>query len=76
MLVLTRKLGEEIRIGEDIVVSIVEIKGGHVRIGIKAPPSVVIHRGEIYERVKQENRLAASSSMDAFSKLKEAMGKR
>ena len=74
MLVLTRKVGEEIRIGEDIVISIVEIKGGHVRVGIKAPSSVPIHRGEIYAKVMEENRLAASASLDVFTKVKEALG--
>lgn len=73
MLVLTRRVGEEIRIGEDIVIAIVEIKGGHVRVGIKAPQSVSIHRGEIYEKVVKENQLAASASLDVFSKMKEAI---
>lgn len=75
MLVLTRRAGEEIRIGDDIVVSIVEIKGSQIRVGISAPPSVAIHRGEIYEKVLNENLLAAKASLDVFSKMKEVIKK-
>ena len=73
MLVLTRRVGEEIRIGEDIIVSIVEIKGSQIRVGISAPSSVAIHRGEIYEKVLNENRLAAKAGLDVFSKMKEVI---
>lgn len=73
MLVLTRRAGEEIRIGDDIIVSIVEIKGSQIRVGISAPSSVSIHRGEIYEKVLKENRLAANVSLDVFSKMKEVI---
>lgn len=56
MLLLTRKLGENIRIGDDVKITIVEVKGNHVKLGIDAPPSVKVHREEIYERIQQENR--------------------
>ena len=59
MLLLTRKLGENIRIGDDVKITIVEVKGNHVKLGIDAPPSVKVHREEIYERIQQENRRAA-----------------
>jgi carbon storage regulator len=55
MLILTRKVGEEITIGEEIVISVLEVRGSQVRLGIKAPPSIAIHRGEIYERIREEN---------------------
>ena len=55
MLVLTRRPGESIVVGEDIVVTVIEIKGGQVRIGIDAPRSVEVYREEIYEQVRQEN---------------------
>ena len=56
MLLLTRKLGENIRIGDDVKITIVEVKGNHVKLGIDAPPSVKVHREEIYERIQEENR--------------------
>jgi len=58
MLLLTRKLGENIRIGDDVKITIVEVKGNHVKLGIDAPASVKVHREEIYERIQQENRRA------------------
>ena len=63
MLVLTRKLGEGIIIGDDIKITIVEMKGGNVRIGIEAPREKKVHRQEIYERIVQENRDAALWNM-------------
>lgn len=59
MLLLTRKLGENIRIGDDVKITIVEVKGNHVKLGIDAPPSVKVHREEIYERIQQERQRAA-----------------
>ena len=58
ILLLTRKLGENIRIGDDVKITIVEVKGNHVKLGIDAPPSVKVHREEIYERIQAENRRA------------------
>ncbi len=59
MLVLTRKLGESIAIGDDIKITIIEIKGKQVRVGIEAPQQTVVHREEIYQRIQEENRMAA-----------------
>jgi len=56
MLVLTRKAGESIRIGNQIVVTVLEKSSGGVRIGIEAPIEITIYREEIYRRIQQENR--------------------
>jgi carbon storage regulator len=54
MLVLSRKLGESIMIGDDIIVTIVEIGKGKVKIGIAAPKEIEIYRGEIYDKIQQQ----------------------
>ena len=59
MLILTRKLGEKITIGNDIVIRVMDIKGSQVKLGIEAPKHIEVHREEIYERIKKENWLAA-----------------
>lgn len=61
MLILTRKLGESINIGEDIKISVLGIHGRQVRIGIDAPLDVVVHREEIYVKIQEENRKASKS---------------
>ena len=61
MLILTRKLGESINIGEDIKISVLGIHGRQVRIGIEAPLDVVVHREEIYVKIQEENRKASKS---------------
>lgn len=65
MLVLTRRPGESIVVGDNIVVTVIEIKGGQVRIGIDAPREVDVYREEIYEQVRQEN-LSAIANADAI----------
>ncbi len=55
MLILTRKLGERVNIGDDIIVSLLEIKGSQVKLGIEAPKHVSVHRHEIYEKIRAEN---------------------
>lgn len=55
MLILTRKLGERINIGDDIIITLVEIKGNQVKLGIDAPKSIAIHRHEIYENIRRAN---------------------
>jgi len=59
MLVLSRQLDESIMIGDDIVITLVDIRGDKIRLGIAAPPNVAIHRQEIYEAIQRENMQAA-----------------
>lgn len=54
MLILTRRVGESIMIGEEVVVTVLGVKGNQVRIGVNAPKEVSVHREEIYERIKRE----------------------
>ena len=60
MLVLSRKPNETIRIGDEISVTIVSIENGVVKLGIQAPYRVSVHRGEIYDRIQKENRMASA----------------
>lgn len=69
MLVLTRKAGEGIIIGDDVTIKVIEMKGGAVRIGIDAPKSKKIYRQEIYNRVMEENKKATQWDMDALDSL-------
>ena len=55
MLILTRRVGESIMIGEEVVVTVLGVKGNQVRIGVNAPKEVSVHREEIYERIKRED---------------------
>jgi len=59
MIVLSRKAGQTIHIGSDITVSVLEVSGKFIRIGIDAPQTVTILRGEVKEQIERENRLAA-----------------
>ena len=62
MLVLTRKLGENIRIGDSVKITVLEVRSGQVKLGIEAPPEVKVHREEIYARIQEENRRARQFS--------------
>lgn len=74
MLILTRRINETLNIGDDVQVTVLGIKGNQVRIGINAPRDVPVHREEIYQRIKREERMNAqaaagdgSSSDDGYS---------
>lgn len=62
MLILARKLNERIIIGDDIEVSVVEIKGDQVKLGISAPREVKVYRHEVYQAIQEENRAASTST--------------
>jgi carbon storage regulator len=64
MLVLARRLNESIMIGDEIEVVIIDIRGDQVKLGIKAPKKVMVHRKEIYQEIQQENIAAVTSKMD------------
>jgi carbon storage regulator len=61
MLVLTRKLNESIMVGDDVKITIVDVKGDQVKLGITAPREVAVHREEVYREIQKENQLAALS---------------
>jgi carbon storage regulator len=69
VLVLTRRANESIMIGNDIVVTVLEVKGDQVRIGIRAPKSVAVHREEVLAELAKANRDAASPGSEALAGL-------
>lgn len=66
MLILTRRVGENVIVGDDIVISVIEVRGDAVRIGIQAPRSVTVHREEVYLELQRANAQAASSTDEAI----------
>ena len=69
MLILTRKSGESIRIGNDVVVHILESSSKHMKIGISAPRDIPVYRDEVYARIQEENRASAIKTADPGSVL-------
>jgi len=61
MLILTRKIGESIRISDNIIIKVVELDNRHVKLGIDAPRSIAVNREEIYERIQKENQAASTA---------------
>ncbi len=62
MLILTRRVGETLMIGDDVTVTVLGVKGNQVRIGVNAPRDVAVHREEIYERIRHEKTQAGDSA--------------
>jgi carbon storage regulator len=65
MLILTRRVGETVMIGDDVTITVLGVKGNQVRVGINAPKNVAVHREEIYERIKREQQPGRDESPDA-----------
>tara|TARA_Y100001937_G_scaffold122491_1_gene183339 strand:+ start:29826 stop:30095 length:270 start_codon:yes stop_codon:yes gene_type:complete len=76
LLVLARKINESIMIGDDIEIVVVDIKGDQVKLGIRAPKNVAIHRTEIYTEIQEQNKEAAQSvTPDKLRDLQKLLGK-
>ena len=73
MLVLSRKIGESIIIGDDIEMSVVDIQAEQVKIAINAPRNISIHRKEIYIQIKEENKASSQATEDSIDRLKDIM---
>lgn len=65
MLILTRRVGETLMIGDEVSVTVLGVKGNQVRIGVNAPREVAVHREEIFDRIKKEHAGDESASVDA-----------
>ncbi len=74
MLVLTRKPRQQIMIGDDIIINVVDVQGDNVRIAIEAPREVKIYRGEIYRAIQEENKQAAMSEGVDINSLPKDLG--
>ena len=74
MLILTRKLGQSITIGDDIKVTVLGIHGRQVRLGVTAPQKVIVHREEIYQKIQEENKRAAIAETGDLEQAKKVLG--
>ena len=72
MLILSRKVDQKIRIGSDIVLTIIDVRGDQVKIGVEAPSDVKVYRQEIFQAIQSENKAAASSG--SLERLGELLG--
>jgi carbon storage regulator len=75
MLVLTRRAGESVMIGDDVVITVLEARGDVIRLGIQAPRDVQVHREEVYRELQEANRAAASPTEDAVHALAKMLEK-
>ncbi len=74
MLILTRKIGEAIAIGDNIKIKLLEIKGGQIKLGIDAPSQITVHREEVFERITTENKRAAQDTNQDLNLAASLMG--
>ncbi|MEL0082656.1 MAG: carbon storage regulator CsrA [Gammaproteobacteria bacterium] len=61
MLILTRRIGESVMIGDDVKISVLGVKGNQIRLGVSAPREVAVHREEIYQRIQEESEAASAA---------------
>lgn len=76
MLVLARKAGEAVAIGDEISVRVLEVKNGQVKLGVEAPGDVAVHREEIYRRILEANRRAAGEQFEDLESLAASLAQR
>ncbi|MEK5272021.1 carbon storage regulator CsrA [Aeribacillus sp. FSL K6-8394] len=76
MLILTRKLNESIIIGDNIEITITAIEGDQVKLGIKAPKQIDVHRKEIYDAIQTENSAASRTDLDLLKQFQEKLNKK
>ncbi len=68
MLILTRRIGETLTVGDDVTITVLGVRGNQVKLGINAPPEVAVHREEIYEKIQREKAQANPGPADAAKK--------
>jgi carbon storage regulator len=73
MLILARRIGESIMIGDQVEISVVDIKGDQVKLGIKAPSQVKVYRREVYAAIQEENRAAAAAAPESLPRFDELL---
>ena len=76
VLVLTRRANQSIMIGDDVIVTVLEVRGDQVRLGIRAPRDVAVHREEVFAELAQANRAAASPPTEALEQLRQLGNRR
>jgi carbon storage regulator len=74
MLILARRIGESIMIGDQVEISVVDIKGDQIKLGIKAPAQVKVYRREVYAAIQEENRAAAGAVPQSLPRLEGLLG--
>jgi carbon storage regulator len=74
LLILTRKIGETVAIGDEVKVQVVEVKGRQVRLGITAPASLAVHREEVFQRIQEQNRRSTEISLNDLEVLADLLG--
>ncbi len=76
MLILARRIGESIMVGDQVEISVVDIKGDQVKLGIKAPSQVKVYRREVYAAIQEENRAAAAAAPASLPQIEGLLGKK
>jgi len=74
LLILTRKVGETVAIGDDVKVQVVDVKGRQVRLGISAPAALAVHREEVFQRIQEQNRQSLAPDLNDLDALTLLLG--